>query len=271
MQLKSIPSCPITFTWERLQPPFGELYGSREPIRWIILLLVVFADTWNLLEGRTEVLTFKEICFNPFASLSVGTGQHIQTFSHISAQFLSLNLIKFILNSGNSLGSQSCSAPLCLDPISLVLHFASQGRVFIFLFFYFHLPSLEVIKARLDGALDNLVWCLIWWLATLPRAGGLELDDFWGPLQLIWIVSLYYSIFFQEQMLVCVWGHRCLGTYLLHEWGFKRTMPYLHHCFAWIFHPSVSVFLQCLDLSLNAMKWEFFKAYFFSSVLSLTN
>ena len=34
-------------------------------------------------------------------------------------------------------------------------------------------PSLEVLKARLDGALSNLVY----WKVSLPMAGGLELDD----------------------------------------------------------------------------------------------
>ena len=34
-------------------------------------------------------------------------------------------------------------------------------------------PSLEVFKARLDGALGNLVW----WEVSIPMAGGLELDD----------------------------------------------------------------------------------------------
>ena len=34
-------------------------------------------------------------------------------------------------------------------------------------------PSLEALKARLDVVLSSLVW----WLATLPTAGGLELDD----------------------------------------------------------------------------------------------
>jgi len=34
-------------------------------------------------------------------------------------------------------------------------------------------PSLEVFKARLDGALSNLVW----WKLSLPTAGGLEPDD----------------------------------------------------------------------------------------------
>ena len=33
-------------------------------------------------------------------------------------------------------------------------------------------PSLQAFKARLDVALDSLVW-----LATLHIAGGLELDD----------------------------------------------------------------------------------------------
>jgi len=33
-------------------------------------------------------------------------------------------------------------------------------------------PSLSVFKARLDGALSNLVW----WKVSLPLAGGLELD-----------------------------------------------------------------------------------------------
>ena len=34
-------------------------------------------------------------------------------------------------------------------------------------------PSLAVFKARLDGALSNLVW----WKVSLPMAGGLGLDD----------------------------------------------------------------------------------------------
>ena len=34
-------------------------------------------------------------------------------------------------------------------------------------------PSLEAFKARLDVALGSLVW----WLATLHIAGGLELND----------------------------------------------------------------------------------------------
>ena len=40
-------------------------------------------------------------------------------------------------------------------------------------------PSLEAFKARLDVALDSLVW----WLATLHTAGGLKLDDHCGPFQ----------------------------------------------------------------------------------------
>ena len=34
-------------------------------------------------------------------------------------------------------------------------------------------PSLEVFEARLDGALGNLIW----WVASLPMAGEVELDD----------------------------------------------------------------------------------------------
>ena len=34
-------------------------------------------------------------------------------------------------------------------------------------------PSLEAFKARLDGALSNLVW----WKVSLPMAGALELED----------------------------------------------------------------------------------------------
>jgi len=39
------------------------------------------------------------------------------------------------------------------------------------------MPSLEVFKVRLDGALGILIWCLIEWLATLIVAGELEVDD----------------------------------------------------------------------------------------------
>ena len=40
-------------------------------------------------------------------------------------------------------------------------------------------PSLEAFKARLDVALGSLVW----WLATLHIAGGLNLNDHCGPFQ----------------------------------------------------------------------------------------
>jgi len=40
-------------------------------------------------------------------------------------------------------------------------------------------PSLEAFKARLDVALGSLV-C---WLVTLQIAGGLKLDDCYGPFQ----------------------------------------------------------------------------------------
>ncbi|KAJ7402060.1 hypothetical protein BTVI_89795 [Pitangus sulphuratus] len=40
-------------------------------------------------------------------------------------------------------------------------------------------PFLEVFEARLDGALQNLIWCV----AFLTVSGMLELDDTLGPLQ----------------------------------------------------------------------------------------
>ena len=41
-------------------------------------------------------------------------------------------------------------------------------------------PSLEAFKARLDVALGSLVW----WLVTLPMAGGLKIDDHCGPFSI---------------------------------------------------------------------------------------
>ena len=40
-------------------------------------------------------------------------------------------------------------------------------------------PSVEVFTARLDGALNSLVW----WKVSLPTVGGLEPDDLQGPFQ----------------------------------------------------------------------------------------
>ena len=39
--------------------------------------------------------------------------------------------------------------------------------------------SLEAFKARLDVALGSMIWRL----ATLRMAGGLKLDDHYGPFQ----------------------------------------------------------------------------------------
>ena len=44
-------------------------------------------------------------------------------------------------------------------------------------------PSLEVFKARLDGAMGSLVQYQLWRLVALPVAGELELGDLWGPFQ----------------------------------------------------------------------------------------
>ena len=38
-------------------------------------------------------------------------------------------------------------------------------------------PSLEVFKARLDGALGSLEWYYMWRLLALFVVGGLELCD----------------------------------------------------------------------------------------------
>jgi len=38
-------------------------------------------------------------------------------------------------------------------------------------------PSLEVFKARLDGALGSLGWSEMWRLGALCVGGGLELHD----------------------------------------------------------------------------------------------
>jgi len=40
-------------------------------------------------------------------------------------------------------------------------------------------PSMEAFKTGLDVALGSLVW----WLATLHIAGGLKLDEHYGPFQ----------------------------------------------------------------------------------------
>jgi len=44
-------------------------------------------------------------------------------------------------------------------------------------------PSLEVFKARLNGALGSLLQHQIWRSVALPVAGVLELDDHWVPFQ----------------------------------------------------------------------------------------
>ena len=44
-------------------------------------------------------------------------------------------------------------------------------------------PSMEVFKARLDGALGSLGWYEMGRLVALPVVGGLELCDRWGSFQ----------------------------------------------------------------------------------------
>jgi len=52
-------------------------------------------------------------------------------------------------------------------------------------------PSLEVFKARLDGALGSLGWYEMWRLVALPVAEGLELYDPSVPFQ---PKPFYYSM-----------------------------------------------------------------------------
>jgi len=57
--------------------------------------------------------------------------------------------------------------------------------------------SLAVLKARVDGALSNLVW----WKMSLLMAGGLEPDDLQGPFQpkpfydsmILWLLLVLYT------------------------------------------------------------------------------
>jgi len=52
-------------------------------------------------------------------------------------------------------------------PMKVVKHWSRLPREAV------DAPSLAVLKARLDGALSNLVW----WKMSLLMAGGLEPDD----------------------------------------------------------------------------------------------
>ena len=76
-----------------------------------------------------------------------------------------------------------------------VLPFCFHWGVFFPWQFVFHLAYMLLLekKARLDVALGSLVW----WLATLHIAGGLKLDDHYGPFQ---PRPLYDSIFMLESI-----------------------------------------------------------------------
>ena len=56
-------------------------------------------------------------------------------------------------------------------------------------------PFLEAFKTRLDVALGSRVW----WLATLPVAGGLEPGDHCGPFQ----PRPFYDSIFLSKSLIC--------------------------------------------------------------------
>jgi len=58
-------------------------------------------------------------------------------------------------------------------------------------------PSLEVLKARLDGTLSNVVQ----WKMSLLMAGELELDDLQGPFQpLPFYDSVIHSMIFYSSV-----------------------------------------------------------------------
>jgi len=63
-----------------------------------------------------------------------------------------------------------------------------------------HALSLKAFKARLDGALSNLVW----WKMSLLMAGGLEPDDLQGPFQ---------PLPLHDSMILLSECHTCLCKY----------------------------------------------------------
>jgi len=58
---------------------------------------------------------------------------------------------------------------------------------------------LEAFKARLDVALGSLIW----WLATLPTAGGLKLDDHCGPFQ----PRPFYDSMTEQEYVTRIWKY----------------------------------------------------------------
>jgi len=63
-------------------------------------------------------------------------------------------------------------------------------------------PSLEVFKARWDGAMGSLVQYQLWRLVALPVAGELELGDLWGPFQ----PRPFYDSMIQQLLLKAIVG-----------------------------------------------------------------
>ena len=74
-----------------------------------------------------------------------------------------------------------------------------------------HTPFLEVFKARLDGALGNLIYYQIWRLVALHMAGWLELGDLRGPCQ---PKPFYDTSFFLGLFLLLKWSGNVLFLFL---------------------------------------------------------
>ena len=88
-------------------------------------------------------------------------------------------------------------------------------------------PSLAVFKARLDGALSNLVS----WKVSLPKAGGLELYDIQGPFQPI---PVYGSVSLENNdvRIIVVWTDRTATLWFTHEGCITRSC-FWYNCVVW--------------------------------------
>ena len=78
-------------------------------------------------------------------------------------------------------------------------------------------PSLEVFKARLDGALGSLVRYEMGRLVALPVVGGVELDDPWDSFQ---------SKPFYDSMTLRLYDSMLSASHRSHlPWGYPHIVP----------------------------------------------
>lgn len=80
-----------------------------------------------------------------------------------------------------------------------------------------HVTSMETLKARLDGALSDLVL----WEMSLPIAGELELGDVKSPLQ----PKLFCDSMILNTALQIPWQHRGMSS-----WKTNLTAIVMHTC-----------------------------------------